>query len=48
MQMTGPVATQPIPNSADTAYVDDRHRRFFQQVDRALATYTQDEPEPYR
>ena len=46
MQMTGPAATQPIPYSADTAYVDDRHRRFFQQVDRAFATYAQDEPEP--
>jgi len=46
MQMTGPAATQPVPYHADTAYVDDRHRRFFQQVDRAFATYTQDEPEP--
>ena len=46
MQMTGPAATQPIPYSADTAYVDDRHRRFFQKVDRAFATYTNDEPEP--
>jgi hypothetical protein len=46
MQMTGPAATQPIPHHADTAYVDDRHRRFFQKVDRAFATYTQDEAEP--
>ncbi|WP_204140079.1 hypothetical protein [Halomicronema sp. CCY15110] len=41
MQMTGPAATAPIPYEADTAYVDDRHRRFFQQVDRAFATYSQ-------
>jgi len=46
MPMTGPAATQPVPYHADTAYVDDRHRRFFQQVDRAFATYTQDEVDP--
>ncbi|WNZ27213.1 hypothetical protein HJG54_30380 [Leptolyngbya sp. NK1-12] len=46
MQMTGPAATAPIPYDADSSYVDDRHRRFFQQVDRALATYMQDEPLP--
>lgn len=46
MQMIGPAATQPVPYHSDTAYVDDRHRRFFQQVDRAFATYTQDEVEP--
>lgn len=45
MQMTGPAATQPVPYHSDTAYVDDRHRRFFQKVDRAFATYIQDEPE---
>ncbi|RZM79425.1 AOC03_06830 family ribosome hibernation factor [Leptolyngbya iicbica] len=44
MQMTGPAATEPIPYEADTAYVDDRFRRFFQQVDRAFAAYAQDEP----
>jgi len=42
MQMTGPAATGPIPFDADSSYIDDRHRRFFQQVDSALSTYTED------
>ncbi len=40
MQMTGPAATGPIPFDADSSYIDDRHRRFFQQVDSAFADYT--------
>jgi len=43
MQMTGPGATAPIPYEADSSYLDDRHRRFFQQVDSALTLYGQDE-----
>lgn len=43
MQMTGPAGTSPIPYDADSSYVDDRHRRFFQQVDRAFTDYTEGE-----
>jgi hypothetical protein len=43
MQMTGPGATAPLPYHADSSYLDDRHRRFFQQVDSALAEYNKDE-----
>jgi ACT domain-containing protein len=39
MQMTGPGATAPMPFEADSSYLDDRHRRFFQQVDSAFTTY---------
>ncbi len=39
IQMTGPGATSPIPFDADTSYLDDRIRRFFQRVDDALAEY---------
>ncbi|WP_226889600.1 hypothetical protein [Nostoc sp. MG11] len=39
MQMTGPGATAPLPSDADSSYRDDRHRRFFQQVDSALTLY---------
>lgn len=46
MQMTGPGATAPLPYSADSSYLDDRHRRFFQQVDGAFTTYAQDEELP--
>lgn len=46
MQMTGPAATQPIPYHADSSYVDDRHRRFFQQVDRAFSSYVEGEALP--
>lgn len=42
MEMTGPGATAPTPYHADSAYVDDRHRRFFQQVDSALTEYKED------
>ena len=41
MQMTGPAATGPIPFDADSSYIDDRHRRFFQKVDSAFSTYTE-------
>ncbi|MEA5508389.1 hypothetical protein VB715_01285 [Crocosphaera sp. UHCC 0190] len=43
MPMTGPGATETIPYDADSSYVDDRHRRFFQQVDRAFTSYVEDE-----
>jgi len=46
MQMTGPGATAPVPYDADSSYVDDRHRRFFQQVDRAFSRYAEDETLP--
>ncbi|WP_217481714.1 hypothetical protein [Nostoc sp. TCL240-02] len=47
MQMTGPGATAPLPYDADSSYRDDRHRRFFQQVDSALTLYqTQNESLP--
>lgn len=42
MQMTGPAATGPIPFDADSSYIDDRYRRFFQKVDSAFSTYTED------
>lgn len=46
MQMTGPGATAPLPYSADSAYLDDRHRRFFQRVDEALTAYNKGESLP--
>ncbi|MGH2413272.1 MAG: hypothetical protein ACRDEA_06200 [Microcystaceae cyanobacterium] len=46
MPMTGPGATAPIPYHADSSYLDDRHRRFFQKVDAAFTPYTQDESLP--
>ncbi len=46
MQMTGPGATTALPHEADSAYVDDRHRRFFQQVDGAFTTYAKEESLP--
>ena len=46
MQMTGPGATAPLPYEADSSYLDDRHRRFFQQVDAAFAEYAKDDPLP--
>ncbi|PSB18589.1 hypothetical protein C7B65_14945 [Phormidesmis priestleyi ULC007] len=46
MQMTGPGATTALPYDSDSSYMDDRHRRFFQQVDRALTFYMQDEALP--
>lgn len=46
MEMTGPGATAPLPYHADSSYLDDRHRRFFQQVDSALTSYAQDESLP--
>ncbi|MBD6614769.1 hypothetical protein FNW02_02560 [Komarekiella sp. 'clone 1'] len=39
MQMTGPGATAPLPYDTDSSYRDDRHRRFFQQVDSVLTLY---------
>lgn len=46
MTMTGPGGTSPIPFDADSSYLDDRHRRFFQQVDNAFANYAEDESLP--
>lgn len=46
MPMTGPGATSPTPYHSDSSYVDDRHRRFFQEVDRAFTPYTDDESLP--
>ncbi len=46
MAMTGPGATAPLPYHADSSYLDDRYRRFFQQVDSALATYSKGEELP--
>lgn len=43
MEMTGPGGTAPLPYHADSSYLDDRHRRFFQQVDSAFTFYDQDE-----
>jgi hypothetical protein len=46
MEMTGPGATTALPDKADSSYMDDRHRRFFQQVDRAYTEYTEGEALP--
>jgi hypothetical protein len=46
LQMEGPGATTALPYSADSAYVDDRHRRFFQSVDRAFTAYAEDDTLP--
>lgn len=46
LEMTGPGATAPLPYSADSSYLDDRHRRFFQQVDALFAKYSKDETLP--
>lgn len=46
MQMEGPGATTALPDSADSAYLDDRHRRFFQSVDRAFSAYAKDDTLP--
>lgn len=46
MQMTGPGATTALPFDSDSSYMDDRHRRFFQQVDSALASYAGGEELP--
>jgi hypothetical protein len=44
--MTGPGATSPLPFDADTAYLDDRIRRFFQGVDDALSQYIGEDNTP--
>ena len=46
LQMEGPGATTFLPDSADSAYMDDRHRRFFQSVDRAFTAYAEDDTLP--
>lgn len=46
MQMTGPGATTALPFDSDSSYMDDRHRRFFQQVDRTFTDYAKDEELP--
>lgn len=44
--MEGPGATTVLPDSADSSYLDDRHRRFFQSVDRAFTAYAEDDTLP--
>jgi hypothetical protein len=46
MEMTGPGGTTALPFDSDSSYLDDRHRRFFQQVDSAFTDYAQDEALP--
>ncbi|WP_026735055.1 AOC03_06830 family ribosome hibernation factor [Fischerella sp. PCC 9605] len=46
MQMTGPGATTALPYEADSSYVDDRHRRFFQQVDSVFTSYAKNDELP--
>ncbi|MFQ4138938.1 hypothetical protein PGN35_021745 [Nodosilinea sp. PGN35] len=46
LQMEGPGATTALPDSADSAYMDDRHRRFFQSVDRAFSAVAEDDTLP--
>jgi hypothetical protein len=46
LQMDGPGATTAPPGDVDSAYVDDRHRRFFQSVDRAFTAYAADDTLP--
>ncbi len=48
MEMTGPGGTTALPFDSDSSYLDDRHRRFFQQVDSAFTEnyYTEDEGLP--
>ncbi|QQE65864.1 hypothetical protein GFS31_25560 [Leptolyngbya sp. BL0902] len=46
LAMEGPGATTALPDSADSAYMDDRHRRFFQQVDQAFSAYAEDDSLP--
>ncbi|BAU63367.1 hypothetical protein STA3757_07310 [Stanieria sp. NIES-3757] len=46
MKMTGPGATAPLPYDSDSSYLDDRHRRFFQQVDNAFVAYNKEEELP--
>lgn len=46
MQMTGPGATTALPYDSDSRYLDDRHRRFFQQVDSVFTAYAKDDELP--
>jgi len=46
LQMTGPGGTTALPFDSDSSYLDDRHRRFFQQVDSAFTNYTEGESLP--
>ena len=46
MQMTGPGATTALPYEADSSYIDEHHRRFFQQVDTVLTEYAKAETLP--
>lgn len=46
MEMTGPGGTTALPFDSDSSYLDDRHRRFFQQVDTAFTEYAQDDSLP--
>jgi hypothetical protein len=46
MPMTGPGATTALPYDSDSSYLDDRHRRYFQQVDSAFSGYVKDDELP--
>ncbi|MGL6281065.1 MAG: hypothetical protein ACRC2J_01505, partial [Microcoleaceae cyanobacterium] len=46
MPMTGPGATEATPPDSDSSYMDDRLRRFYQQVDTALNEYNQEDNLP--
>ena len=46
MEMTGPGGTPALPFDSDSSYLDNRHRRFFQQVDTAFTEYAQDDSLP--
>ena len=46
LPMTGPGATMALPHEADSSYVDDRLRRFYQQVDSALMEFTKEDALP--
>jgi hypothetical protein len=46
MEMTGPGGTTALPFDSDSSYLDDRHRRFFQQVDSAFTEYAGGEELP--
>jgi hypothetical protein len=43
VQMTGPGGTESLPYHSDSSYLDDRHRRFFGQVDSLLSYYDDNE-----
>lgn len=46
LKMEGPGGTTALPYDSDSAYLDDRHRRFFQQVNRSFTAYAEDDTLP--